>query len=521
MRSPSGPSRRTVLVGAAATIAATGTALGRPGPPTIDCRAGRFIGERLNSGIARFSGIRYGRGARFQAPVAEPRGREPIRAVSFAPVSPQHGKRKPQSEDCLFLNVWTPAATRKARLPVMVYIHGGAYAFGSATDPVNDGARLAERGVVVVTVNHRLNAFGYLYLARLDPHFPNSGNVGQLDLILALAWVRDNIAAFGGDPCRVMAFGDSGGGAKITTLLAMPEAAGLIHRAATMSGQQVTVSGPINATRRARAYLAKLGGAERNLSPLTTLPIERLLEGLAAEDPVLGGPIYFGPVLDQRHLLRHPFWPDAHPQSLTVPMMTGNAHDEMRAFVDPDSAFVRELDWSNVADRIAAELPADVLPEWIVAEYRRRLPAASPADVYFLATTAGRSWRGQLEVAEARAKAGKPVWLYQVDFASRADPRRGAFHCIDVPLVFGTIDAAGADTGNDPAVRRMSQILQDRFVAFAQAGNPAVSGAPPWPPYDLPHRATMIFDEHSRVEDDPRGWQRELFARAPYVQPGS
>jgi para-nitrobenzyl esterase len=236
---------------------------------------------------------------------------------------------------------------------------------------------------------------------------------------------------------------------------------------------------------------------------------------------VLGGPVHFGPVLDQRHLLRHPFWPDPHPQSLAVPMMTGNARDEMRGFVDPDSAFVREMDWSNVAARIAEELPADVLPEWIVGEYRRRLPAASPADVYFLATTAGRSWRGQIEVAEGRAKAGRPVWLYQVDFASRADPRRGAFHCIDVPLVFGTIDAAGADTGNDASVRRMSRVMQNRFVAFAQAGDPAVRGAPSWPPYDLPRRATMVFDERTRVEPDPRGWQRKLFARAPYVQPGS
>lgn len=520
MTTPCGPTRRTVLAGAAAMVAA-GPALSESRPPTVHCGAGRFSGERLGSGTARFLGIRYGRAPRFQAPVPEPRGREPIRAVAFAPVCPQLGKRRPQSEDCLFLNIWTPDTHPDARLPVMVYIHGGAYAFGSATDAVNDGAGLAEHGVVVVTVNHRLNAFGYLYLARLDPRFADSGNAGQLDLILALTWVRDNIAAFGGDPARVMAFGDSGGGGKVTTLLAMPAAAGLIHRAATISGQQVTASGPLNATRRTRAYLAKLGVAGHDLARVTTLPAERLLEGLAAEDPVLGGPVYFGPVVDQLHLLRHPFWPDPHPQSLAVPMMTGNARDEMRAFIDPDSAFVRELNWANVAERIAAELPADILPERVVAEYRRHIPAASPADVYFLATTAGRSWRPQLEVAEARAKAGRPVWLYQVDFVSRADRRRGAFHCIDVPLVFGTMDAAGADTGNDAAVRRMSQTLQDRFVAFARVGDPAVAGAPFWPPYELPRRATMVFDERSRVEDDPRAWQRELFAGAPYVQPGS
>jgi para-nitrobenzyl esterase len=515
-----GPSRRAVLAGAA-SMAMAGPALAKIKPPTVTSPAGRFVGEATGGGVARFLGIRYARAARFGAPVAEQAQREPVRAFSFGPVCPQRGKRRPQSEDCLFLNVWSPAPRRGARLPVMVYIHGGAYAFGSATDPVNDGARLAERGVVVVTVNHRLNAFGYLYLARLDRRFPDSGNAGQLDLVLALAWVRDNIAAFGGDPGRVMAFGDSGGGAKITTLLGMPAAAGLIHRAATMSGQQVTVSGPLNATRRTRAFLSQLGVSERDVSPLLTLPAERLLEALDAEDPVLGGPVYLGPVFDQQHLLRHPFWPDAHPQSLAVPMMTGNARDEMRAFVDPDSAFVQEMSWANVAERIGAELPVDVLPEWVLAEYRRRLPAASPVDVYFLATTAGRSWRGQLEVAEARAKAGRPVWLYQIDFASRADPRRGAFHCIDVPLVFGTVDAPGADTGDGPDVRRMSRILQDHFVAFASSGDPAVTGAPTWPTYELPRRATMVFDLPPRLEDDPRGWQRELFARAPYVQPGS
>lgn len=512
--------RRAMLAGTAG-MAAAGAAFGRTREATVSCSAGRFLGERLPGGTTRFLGIRYGRAERFQAPVAITAPRDPIRALRFGPVAPQRGKRNPQAEDCLFLNVWTPAAHTGAQLPVMVYLHGGAFAFGSATDPTVDGDRLAQRHVVVVTVNHRLNAFGYLYLAGLDPRFANSGNAGQLDLVLALQWVRDNIAAFGGDPRRVTAFGDSGGGGKVTTLLAMPAAAGLIHGAATMSGQQVTVSGPINATRRARAYLARLKLAEQDLSPLLAMPPERLLEGLDAEDPILGGPVHMGPVLDLRNILRHPFWSDPHPQSLGVPMMTGNARDETRGFVAPDSAFVRDMSWTNIAQRIAAELPVDVPPDWIVAEYRRRIPAASAADIYFLATTAGRSWRGQLEVAEARARANRPVWLYQVDFASRADPRRGAFHCIDVPLVFGTFAAAGADTGSDAAVRAMSRTMQDRFVAFARTGDPNLPDAPTWPCYDLSRRATMIFDMVSRVEDDPRGWQRELFARAPYVQPGS
>jgi para-nitrobenzyl esterase len=517
MAEPIGPTRRAVVAGGSILIAA-GAAFAQTGAAEVACPAGRFAGERLDNGVHRFLGIRYGRAKRFQAPVAARASRDVVPATAFGPVCPQKGKRRPQSEDCLFLNVWTPETRVGAHLPVMVYIHGGAYAFGSGSDPVSDGRHLATRGVVVVTVNHRLNALGYLYFARLDSRFPDSGNAGQLDLVLALHWVRDNIAAFGGDPNRVMAFGDSGGGGKITTLLAMPAASGLIHRAATMSGQQVTASGPRHATRRAEAYLAALKVTQGEAA---TLPVERLVDALDTIDPILGGPVYMGPVLDGRTLPRHPFWPDAPPISLDVPMMTGNARDEMRAFVDPDGAFVRSMGWRNLPARIADELPVDVAPEAIVAEYRRRLPTASAADVYFAATTAGRSWRGQLEVAEARARAGAPVWLYQVDFISRANPRRGAFHCIDVPLVFGTTDAPGADTGTGADVRVASRAMQDRFVAFARDGDPLLRSTPQWPHYTLPRRATMVFDVRSYVADDPRRWQRELFAGVPYIQPGT
>lgn len=508
--------RRTVLA-TGVSIALAGPAFGHATEPHAICPAGRFIGERLDD-VTVFRGIRYGHARRFEAPVAEPPGRDAVRATTYGPVCPQNGKGRPQSEDCLVLNVWTPETNGGARLPVMVYIHGGAYAFGSGGDAITDGRQLARRGIVVVTLNHRLNALGYLYLARLSAKYPDSGNAGQLDILLALSWVRENISAFGGDPARVTAFGDSGGGGKVTTLLAMPASRGLIHRAATISGQQVTASGPMHATRRAEAYLSRL---KTDALGAAALPVERLVEALDTEDPILGGPIYMGPVLDMRALPRHPFWPDAPPQSLNIPMMTGNARDEMRAFSDPDGQFVRTMDWGNLASRIAGELPVDVAPERIIAKYRRQLPTVRAADIYFLATTAGRSWRGQLEVAEARARAGAPVWMYQNDFTSRADPRRGAFHDIDLPLLFGTMDVPSAGTGNDADARAVSRALQDRFVSFARNGNPAVAGAPRWPTYDLPLRNTLILNVKSEIVSDPRKWQRELFAGAPYVQPGS
>ena len=158
------------------------------------------------------------------------------------------------------------------------------------------------------------------------------------------------------------------------------------------------------------------------------------------------GGVYFGPVLDMKWLTRHPFWPDAHPQSLGIPMMLGNVRDETRAFISPDSPKVQGLNWDNVAERMAPELRIDILPEWVVAQYRDHFPTWSPVDVFYGATTAGRSWRGQVIEAEARASAGAPAFVYQVDFASHTDPRRGAFHTMDIPLVFGTLDANGAPT---------------------------------------------------------------------------
>ncbi|MBS0479633.1 MAG: carboxylesterase/lipase family protein [Proteobacteria bacterium] len=487
----------------------------------VTCRAGRFTGER-QAGVAAFRGIRYGRAERFRAPAAVPASRETIRAIEPGPACPQRGKRKPQNEDCLTLNIWTSDPDARARRPVMVWVHGGGYAYGSANDPITDGRLLAAAGdVVVVTVNHRLNALGYLYLARLDPHFPDSGNNGQLDLILALKWVRDNIAAFGGDPARITLFGQSGGGAKTSTLMAMPAAKGLFHRAITMSGQQVTVSGPVHATRRTRAYLARLGVPEAEPDRLLDLPVEKLIEALDADDPIERSAIYFGPVLDGAWLSRHPCWPDAHPAGRDVALMVGVTRDETRDFSDPSSPEMRNLSWDALPNRIAAELPVDLLPEAIVRAYRARMPNASPADIFYAATSDGRSWRPSLIAAEARARAGRPAFAYQVDFASPTNPDRGAFHGIDIGLVFGTLDAPYAWTGAGAASRALSRLMQERFVAFARNGTPNRPGVPPWPAYDVTKRATMIFDTTSRVENDPRRWQRELFAVAPYTQPGS
>lgn len=466
-------------------------------------------------------GVPYGRAERFRPPQPPRPWAGEYRGDAFGPASPQRGSEPNQSEDCLRLNVWMPD-TRPERRPVIVYIHGGAYSTGSGSSPLTHGARLAVKGdVVVVTVNHRLGPLGYASLARLAPGFEDSGNLGQLDLVLALQWVRDNIAAFGGDPGCVTVVGQSGGGAKIATLMAMPVAAGLFHRAVTMSGQQVTASGPLNATRRAEVWLGALGLTPDRIEEVRTLPVERLIEAAGATDPILGGTLYFGPVLDGRSLTRHPFWPDAPAQSASIPMMIGNTREETLAFLGDDPANAG-LTWETLPARLTpSQMRIDVAPEAVVAWYRREHPEMTPDQVLVRATTAARSWRAAVIEAEMRAAQGAPAFAYQLDWPARLpNGRTGAFHTSDIPLMFDTVGAAESASHNalTPIV---ATIMSDALLAFARTGDPNHSLLPRWTPYSLERRETMIMDLPPRMENDPRGDERRFFGRIPYIQPGT
>lgn len=518
---------------ATATVASLPAALAAPGPRDdtqvlARVRGGRVRGQR-EQGVLVFRGLRYGADTaayRFQPPRREAAWRGIADALEFGAAAPQGGSEGPGSEDCLFLNVWTPALDARARRPVLVYIHGGGFNNGSGSDPLYDGSALCRRGdVVVVTLNHRLNTFGYLYLGALgDPRYAASGNVGQLDLVQALQWVREHAAAFGGDPGNITVFGQSGGGAKIATLMAMPAARGLFQRAWTMSGQQVTAAGPRAAAQRAAVAMDAVHAPD--LAALLRLPAADLLAATRARDPsrVEDSALYFGPVLDEVVLPVHPFWPQAPAQSAAIPMVIGNTHDETRAFLGNDPGNFA-LDWTTLPAQLEKQQFVDLLPSVVIEYYRRLYPHYTASEVFFAATTAGRSWRGAVEELEARARqpaTAAPTWAYQLDWPSPVEEGRlRAFHTLDIPLVFDNAGLPTARTGSGADARALAATMSDALVAFARHGNPNHAGLADWAPYTLPQRRTMLFDVRSRGADDPRGGERELYQRVPFLQRGT
>ena len=488
----------------------------------------------VDQGINVFKGIPYGAdtaGRRFQPPVppeAWPGARD---TIEFGPTAPQPrgsgggffpaDEAKIVSEDCLHLNLWTPSVGRSGHRPVLVWFHPGAYSSMTSNTSGYDGVRLCRRGdVVVVTVNHRLNVFGYLYLAELGgAEFADSGNAGMLDLVLALQWVRDNIAQFGGDPKNVTIFGQSGGGAKCATLMAMPAARGLFHRVWTMSGQQITATRPLTGNKHASDVLAALKLAPDHIQELKTVPMDQLLAARARGS-------YFGPVKDGRSLPRDPFDPDAPPLSADIPMVLGNTHDETRGLMGGDAS-LWDLTWETLQPKLEANSPfmGDLDRGKVIAEYRRIYPNYSPADVFFASTTASRSWRGQVIEADrraAQAAAAPHTWVYQFDWCTPVQGGRlKAPHGLDIPMVFDNVALCAQMTGTSPDAQRVADQMSEALLAFARTGNPNTGVIPRWPAFNLAARPTMVFDAAAKMVNDPRGDERRMFEKVPYVQPGT
>jgi para-nitrobenzyl esterase len=440
-------------------------------------------------------------------------------SLQLATVFTMRTEMKYDNEDCLYLNVWTPATDDKAlarKRPVMVWFHGGGYSYGSGAWPVYDGANLARKGdVVVVTVNHRLNVFGYLHLGGIaGSDFADAGNAGMLDLVASLEWVRDNITAFGGDPDNVTIMGESGGGSKVSTLLAMPAADGLFHKAVIQSGPGLTGVPADTATRNAQAVLAELNLSEDNLGDLRTLSTESIMAAYHAAQAKAGGGfngLRLAPVVDGRHLPRHPFTPAAPEQSMDVPVLIGFNKDEWTIFNTGEPWFgnLTEADLPTRATEVVGNKAAALL-----AAERKHHPDYSPTYLFNVLMSDARMLIGSALLAERKAaQRGAPVYMYFLAWETPVGD--GIFkspHTLDMPLMFNNVDTSTALTGDGPHARALENQMSSAWLAFAATGDPNAKVLPEWPAYDEETRAMMVFDVEPRVENDLKGDVRRLLA---------
>ncbi len=423
----------------------------------------------------------------------------------------------PQSEaDCLTLHVWTPAPD-DARRPVMVWLHGGAFVNGSGTIPWYDGARLAGRDVVVVTVNYRLGALGFLHLADLaGDGFAGSGNAGILDQAAALGWVRDNIATFGGDPDNVTIFGESAGGMSVGTHLALPASKGLFHRAIAESGAASNASDPTRATDVAARLFAALELPVGDVRALRAVPTADLVAAQAKVSAEVGDVdgLPFQPVVDGTALPTAPLDAIGRGSAAGVDLLTGTNLDEMRLFFLTVPA-LKPGDDATLLRRAHRFAPED--PEGLVAAYRAAEPDATPDALAERISTDLVFRIPALRMAEAHAGHGSRH-VYEFHHTSTAfGGMFGSTHALEIPFVFDNLDAPGAAalTGDiTEPMRALATNMADAWTSFARTGIPTAAGLPDWPEWDDPDHTTMILDTEPHTTDDPTRALRPVWARA-------
>ncbi len=518
---------KSSLVGAAALSSPLARTLfaADSASPVVATKYGKVRGASAN-GVCAFKGIHYGASpegaARFMPPAPPKPWPETFDALQYGTMAPQNLSPATGSdirvamgdifgpggvgEDCLVLNVWTPSITRGKR-PVMVWLHGGGYTGGSDGPPTYDGTNLARKqDVVVVGINHRLNVFGYLYLGKLGgAKYADSGNVGMLDCVLALEWVRDNIAHFGGDPDNVTIFGESGGGGKVSVLMAMPPATGLFHKAVVESGSTLRVSTADEADEAARKFLAQLKISPDHVDDLAKVPMNDMLAALRA----MTGPnsIRLGPVVDGRSLPRQPFDPDAPAQSANIPMLIGTNGTESTVLLGLGDASLFSLNEADMRSKLKTYLHVsdDAQLDTLLAAYKKSQPDATPSDIYFAVATDRMMRMNAITQAERKAaQHAAPAYMYIFDWRSPVlGGKLRSPHGIELAFVF---DNTGKTTGMNGAgadLAPLAEKVSAAWAAFARTGNPNHAGLPHWPAYDASTRATMIFNDECEVVDDP------------------
>lgn len=511
--------------------------------PVVDTTAGKVRGLRTYH-VNSYKGIPYGAstaGAGRFLPPAKPAAWTGVReAYELGLRSPQlqahivcemgvMDRTEPMGEECLCLNVWSREPMSGGKRPVMVWLHGGGYSGGSDGFLQYDGSNLAAKhDVVVVGVNHRLNIFGFLYLADLgDERFAQASNVGMLDIVAALEWVRDNIANFGGDPSNVTIFGQSGGGGKVSTLLGMPAAKGLFHRAIAMSGSAVTGVPREKATEAAEAILAKVNLDKNRIADLQKLSMYQLLQ-LTAGQPGGGGPgggglgFQLAPVVDGRTIPANNFEPVATQISADVPLMIGSTETEItwntNQFYDP-------LDDAELHSQLKRALRTsdDGAVDRVIAVYRKNRPQASNLDLFLIAGSDGSQFRiGTDTEAIRKAQLGRAA-VYRYYFQWYSPVRGGmlrAMHTMDIPFVYDNVDIAVTEVGTGPERQALADRMSRAWVAFARSGDPNHPGLPHWPAFNDREKATMVFNDVCTMVNDPYGEEKAAIAAAMKTEHG-